>query len=126
MKIIRSGSFVQILFCSSLALVPVVGGCGDASDSQMDRKDSENASQTSDMSYLPYSIRFDLRGNPVIVDEKGNPAKLEAVEPPFKATSVADIQTISVVTYTGSCIQVYNIGGKLYSFSLPDAYCKSL
>jgi len=105
---------------------PFVAGCGDSSGEPTSSKDTEQTRPQPDARYLPYSIRFDLKGNPVVVDEKGRPAKMEPVEPPFKATSVADIQTISVVTYTGSCIQVYNIGGKLYSFSLPDTYCKTL
>lgn len=109
-------------------LIPFVSGCGDESGKSGgsdDIKDTPTNGETAPR-YLPYSIRFQLDGSPVVVDERGEAVVLEEVKPPFKATALVGVQTMSVVTYTGSCKQVYNIGGKLYSVTLPDSYCKSL
>ncbi|NPU93173.1 MAG: hypothetical protein HPY82_14790 [Gammaproteobacteria bacterium] len=111
-----------------LASIPLVGGCGDGSDKPNGSDDVSNP-PTDDVQarrYLPYSIRFNLDGTPVIVDEQGKVVELVEAKPPFKATALVGVQTVSVVTYTGSCKQIYNIGGKLYEITLPDGYCKSL
>lgn len=118
---VRNGAFALV------AMLPVVAGCGETSKaSDQSREEQQTETQGKKTRYLPFSIRFDLKGNPVIVDEKGNAVPAEPVELPVKATSIAGVQSISVITYTGSCKQVFSIGGKLYAITLPDSYCASL
>ena len=73
--------------------------------------------------FLPYSIRFDKEGKPVIVDQKGNAIAVKEVKPPLRATALESIQSMGSVIYKGSCKQVFNIGGKLYEVDLPPQYC---
>lgn len=116
------------------ALLPALGGCDDkpeapAQPTQETRTDQPKPADNSTGNtgeFLPYSIRFDEKAQPVIVDDKGEVVVMKEVEPPFKATEIKGVQAISVVTYKGSCKQIYNIGGKLYEITLPDAYCKKL
>lgn len=126
--ICRNGSdLLKVSAFVLLASMPLVGGCGDKPENET-KPDGrgEEVTPVESTRYLPYSIRFDVKGNPVIVDEKGEVVVLTEVKPPFKATELVGVQSISVVTYKGSCKQVYNIGGKLYEISLPDSFCKSL
>lgn len=110
-----------------LGTVPFFAGCGDAPEEAGSSGTDQVAQPGKGRDeYLPFSIKFDLDGNPVIVDEKGNRVEAEQTKLPVEATSIAGVQSISVVTYTGSCKQVISIGGKLYTITLPDSYCKSL
>lgn len=126
MKHPKINSFVKIGLFACMVSLPLVGGCGDKEPESNVNNDSEKSRPSERARYLPFSIRFDLKGNPVIVDEKGNEIELTPVKPPFKATEIVGVETISVVTYKGSCKQVYNIGGRLYEIQLPDAFCKTL
>lgn len=120
--------FVGIAAILASAMTPILSGCDNATE------DTKTPGGTDDVvvddkpreRYLPYGIRFRLDGKPVVVNERGEEVALEVVKPPFKATSLVDVETVSVVTYTGSCKQIYNIGGQLYAVTLPDAYCKKL
>lgn len=116
---------IVLVLCAAM---PLVGGCGEEPKSpggSDDVHDTPTDGATS-MSYLPYSIRFKLDGTPVIVDEKGEVVEVAEAKLPLKATSLVGVQTVTVVTYTGSCKQAFNIGGKVYEITLPDGYCKSL
>lgn len=127
MKNRNTSRLLQASAFAMLAVLPLVGGCGDkpAEETKPDDR-GEVVTPVEPERYLPYSIRFDAKGNPVIVDEKGDAVELMEVKPPFKSTELVGVQAISVVTYKGSCKQVYNIGGKLYEITLPDSFCKSL
>ena len=125
MKIDLPKNVVKGVACALIAIAPLAGGCSEASEETKGKSPEEQTRPSPDKPrYLPYSIRFDLNGNPVVVDERGKVAELEEVKLPVKATELVDVQTISVVTYAGSCVQLYNIGGKLYAISLPDYACK--
>lgn len=110
------------------AAMPLVGGCGEEPKEPGGSDDVHGSPTDSATSkrYLPYSIRFKLDGTPVIVDEKGEVVEVTEAKTPLKATALVDVQTVAVVTYTGSCKQAFSIGGKLYEITLPDGYCKSL
>lgn len=110
-----------------LGTVPFFAGCGDApEEAGSSGTDQVAQPEKGRAEFLPYSIRFDIKGNPVIVDDKGNRIEAEQTTLPIKATSIAGVESISIVTYTGSCKQVISVGGKLYTITLPDSYCKSL
>jgi hypothetical protein len=127
MKHRNPSGLIRLFAFSLLAALPLAGGCGDKPKEDIKPDDrGEEVKPVESERYLPYSIRFDARGNPVVVDEKGEAVVLTEVKPPIKATELVSVQSISVVTYKGSCKQVYNIGGRLYEISLPDAFCKTL
>ena len=73
--------------------------------------------------FLPYSIRFDKDGKPLIVDEKGKVIPGAVVKTPLRATAVESIQSMGSVIYKGSCKQVFSIGGRLIEVDLPPQYC---
>lgn len=116
-------SFFRMLV-SGLILM-AVSGCSDGKD-EGNGTVPDGSSTDQQSLYLPYSLKFDLKGSPVVVDEKGLPVKLEAAELPLRSTGIESIQTFTSVIYKGSCKQAFNMGGKIFVVELPDSYCKQL
>lgn len=106
----------------AIGMTPIVASCGDSNEEsggvnpKPDRPEEQSR-------YLPYSIRFDLKGNPVLVDEKGEPIPSQKEPFPLKSTEVKGLQSMSVMTYAGSCKQVYYINGRYYVVNLPPGAC---
>ena len=69
--------------------------------------------------YLPFSIMFDQRGNPVIVDRDGNELVFEEAQFPIKSTAIEKIESITYVQYRGSHVGLVIRGGKMVAIPLP-------
>ncbi len=72
-----------------------------------------------DRKLLPFSIGFDLDGQPVVLDEKGNRIEPTQVTFPIKATEIESVDSISMVQYKGSHVKLIKIGNKYYAIPLP-------
>lgn len=119
--LLRAGRILMALF-----LAAVLGACDLMPSRSPAPPPTTDPGQSPDGSrhYLPYSIRFDKKGAPVVVDQNGNSIPVVEVQPPLKATALESIQSMSSVIYKGSCKQVFYIGGKLYEVNLPPEYCQ--
>ena len=77
-----------------------------------------------DMKYLPYVIRFDAKGNIVVLDEDGKIVKPMPVKFPIKdVTGIESASSISSVVYKGSCVQLLTLQGVSYALPLPPYMC---
>lgn len=84
--------------------------------------------------YLPFAIRFDLKGNAVVVDENGRVVKPTRVDYPEDTSSLINVQAISSVqvrsgcetktsrraaTTTTKCYALVTCGGITYKIPVP-------
>lgn len=108
-----------------LGLTALVAACGDADNGKGDEATPprQETPQQGTEPYLPYSIRFNDDGTPVLVDEKGVMIQAEEKPFPLESTEIQNLQTMSAMKYKGSCKQVYYINGKYYVVNLPPQYC---
>lgn len=82
-----------------------------------DDKTSEPAQPAKDM--MPFSIGFDLKGEPVLLDASGSRIPPTEVDFPIKATAIEQVESITLVQYVGSHVKLVKIGGKYYAVPLP-------
>lgn len=68
---------------------------------------------------MPFSIGFDLKGDPVLLDEKGNRIPPSDVQFPIKATAIESVDTITMVQYRGSHVKLLKTSGGWYAIPLP-------
>lgn len=69
--------------------------------------------------YQPFSIRFDMDGNPVLLDKDGKFIRPEVLPFPIKATSIERVDSIVIVQATGSHFKVIKANNKEYKIPLP-------
>ena len=69
--------------------------------------------------YLPFSIRFDQKGNVIVLDENGRPVPPRDVEFPVRATALENVGSLSYVQYRGSHKMMIVVGGRAYIIPLP-------
>ena len=81
--------------------------------------DVSHSGHNTNKNLLPFSIAFDLKGNPLLVDQEGNRIKPTDVQFPIKATAIERIDSISIVQYRGSHITLVKIGNRYYPMPLP-------
>ncbi len=72
-----------------------------------------------DSEYLPFSIKFDQKGNMVVVDAEGKPVPPREAAFPIPATSIEKIEALSYVQYRGSHVALIVNGGRMYIIKLP-------
>lgn len=92
-----------------MALTYSCAACGD---------DKEQQPQGPGKDYLPFSIVFDKAGNPILLDEKGNRIPPVEQEFPISATAIENVESLTIVQYRGSHVQLIKIGGRFYSIPL--------
>lgn len=68
---------------------------------------------------MPFSIGFDLKGDPVLLDEKGNRIPPTDVQFPIKATAIESVESITLVQYRGSHVKLIKTSGGWFTVPLP-------
>ncbi len=68
---------------------------------------------------MPFSIGFDLKGEPVLLDEKGNRIPPSDVQFPIKATAIESVDSITMVQYRGSHVKLIKTSVGWYAVPLP-------
>jgi hypothetical protein len=67
-----------------------------------------------------YTLSFDAKGNPTVLDANGKPIPAQRVDGAVDAKKIVRVRTISVIDVEGSHYILINIGGYLYKINLPD------
>lgn len=69
---------------------------------------------------VPFSITFDLKGNPVVVDRDGKLISPKRVEFPItEVRAISNLKTITAMEVHGSHYYILKIGGDTYHIPLP-------
>jgi len=69
---------------------------------------------------VPFSITFDLKGNPIVVDRGGKLISPKRVEFPItEVRAIASLKTISAMEVHGSHYYILKISGDTYHIPLP-------
>ncbi|AUM11817.1 hypothetical protein [Ketobacter alkanivorans] len=106
MKTSRMGSVKYVLLGMAISL----SACAD------EKRPQDTVPSTE---LRPYSIGFEKDGTPVVLDAKGNIIEPSDVKFPIKATEIESVESITLVQYRGSHVQLMKIGGRLYAIPLP-------
>jgi hypothetical protein len=69
--------------------------------------------------YLPFSIVFDQKGTPHVVDQDNNPIEPTEVNFPIKTQAIRSVESITTVSYEGSHMYLVKFGGLTYLIRLP-------
>lgn len=116
-NVVSSGMYRKIRSGVLLAFVAIVStGCAHMGEERV--KGAPTPSYT-----VPFSISFDRQGKPVILDQKGEQIRPEAVHFPVKAQEVVSMETFSAIKVKGSCFYLLEFGGNIYQIPLPPATC---
>jgi hypothetical protein len=102
----RYPKWFAYLLVSSIGLVPLVACSKEAPKDKKGR--------------FAYSLSFDEKGLPVVLDAKGKPIPPKKVEGPVDAKKIVRVRTISVIDVEGSHFILIEIDGRLYRIDLPD------
>lgn len=102
----RYQKWFAYLLVSSIGLVPLAA-C--SKEPPKDKKDK-----------FAYTLSFDAKGLPVVLDAKGKPIPPRKVEGPVNAKKIVRVRTISVIDVEGSHFILIEIGGTTYQIDLPD------
>lgn len=68
---------------------------------------------------MPFSIGFDLKGEPVLLDENGNRIPPTDIQFPIKATAIESVDSITMVQYRGSHFKLIKTSAGWYKVPLP-------
>ncbi len=69
---------------------------------------------------VPFSITFDMKGNPIVVDREGQLISPKDVEfPVINVRAIATLNTITAMEVHGSHYYILKIGGNTYHIPLP-------
>lgn len=74
---------------------------------------------TCDDDLLPFSIAFDRKGNPVVLDEEGTRIPPKEIDFPIKTQAIRSLETFTMVQYAGSSYYLLKIGGQYYLIEIP-------
>mgnify|MGYP001619891591 CR=1 FL=1 len=66
-----------------------------------------------------YTLSFDSKGMPVVLDAKGNPVPPIRVEGAVDAKKIVRVRNFSVIDVEGSHFILFQINGTMYRFNLP-------
>jgi hypothetical protein len=102
----RYQKWFAYLLVSCIGLVPLAA-C--SKETPKDKKDR-----------FSYSLSFDEKGLPVVLDAKGKPIPPKKVEGPVDAKKIVRVRTISIIDVVGSHYILIDLGGTLYRIDLPD------
>ena len=69
---------------------------------------------------LSYTLSFDAKGMPVVLDAKGNPIPPKKVEGAVDARKIVRVRTMSVIDVEGSHFILIDLDGTMYRIDLPD------
>lgn len=100
---------IAYAFCASLMTVSL-SACAEETR-------TEPTTPTRDL--MPFSIGFDLKGEPVLLDEKGKRIPPSDIQFPIKATAIESIDSITVVQYRGSHVKLVKTSAGVYAIPLP-------
>lgn len=108
----KFGSDKKILVCAAVfALTVPLGACGKEPD--------QSTAPEPDSRYLPFAIKFDLEGKPVLVDANGDVIKPEVLQYPIKTTTIERVDSVVLVQATGSHFKVIKVNNREYKIPLP-------
>ena len=94
-------------------VVTILGGCAHMGDSYQPPGKAP-------LETVPFSITFDLQGNPIVLTPDGERIKPERVDFPIREVkAIGSIKTISAVQVFGSHYYVLNIADDFYVIDLP-------
>lgn len=68
---------------------------------------------------LPFSVGFTLEGEPVVLDANGERIPPTEVAFPIKATAIERVDSVTLVQYRGSHVQLIKVAGKYFAIPLP-------
>ena len=109
------GSKLVALF-SAFFVVTMLSGCAHMGD--LYQPPGKTPLET-----VPFSITFDLQGNPLVLTPEGERIKPERVDFPIREVkAIGNIKTISAVEVHGSHYYVLNIGDDFYVIDLPPPH----
>ncbi|MBR9909714.1 MAG: hypothetical protein GYB33_05110 [Gammaproteobacteria bacterium] len=68
--------------------------------------------------YLPFSIRFDRTGTPIVLDAQGKRVPPRDVNFPIPATAIEKVEALTYVQYRGSHVALIRVGGQMFIIPL--------
>jgi hypothetical protein len=66
-----------------------------------------------------YTLSFDAKGMPMVLDASGQPVPAKRVEGPVDAKKIVRVRNFSVIDVEGSHFILFQINGTMYRFDLP-------